>query len=212
MSDESDTPSLADILLQAIENHMLDVHTAIPAVVVSYDATKQRVSVQPLIKQARRDQTDERVVDELPVITDVPVEFPGSGAFSITWPIKKGDTGMLQFCEGSIDKWKTRGGVVDPNDDRRFNLSDAVFHPGVRSFKSPIPSAGVHASAMVVRAPNEIHVGGAEPLVTRAEFRQFIDNFYAIHTHPAPGGTTSAPSIGLAAGSAFAGTSKLKGG
>lgn len=155
----SDTPSFEEWVTQAIENHMVEVHTSLPAIVVSYDKAKQTVSVQPAIKHGVVDnETDVRTANQLPVINNVPVEFPGAGEYSITFPINKGDTGMLCFAESSIDKWKTRGGVVDPLDDRRFNLSDATFRPGLRASNAVIPSDGVADGAMVLRAP-EVKIG-----------------------------------------------------
>ena len=33
------------------------------------------------------------------------------------------------------------GGLVDPEDDRRFDLSDGIFIPGLRDFGHPLKSA-----------------------------------------------------------------------
>ena len=74
----------------------------------------------------------------LPVIPSVPVCFPGSGAFRVTFPVAKGDTGLLVFCSRSIDRWLSEGGSVDPQDDRTHDLSDAVFVPGLTDFGHPI--------------------------------------------------------------------------
>lgn len=65
--------------------------------------------------------------------------FPSvpSGA-SLVLPVAKGDTGLLIFCDSSLDVWLARGGLVDPLDDRHHSLSDAVFIPGLRPFSSPI--------------------------------------------------------------------------
>ena len=68
----------------------------------------------------------------------VPVCFPGSGGWKVTFPISKGDTGLLIFCSRSIDRWLSEGGSVDPQDDRTHDLSDAVFVPGLTDFAHPI--------------------------------------------------------------------------
>lgn len=201
---KSNTPTLPGVIRAAIKAALIDVHTAIPGRVLSYDKTKQVATVQPIV---RKDATT-----KLPAIPGVSVMFLGNDTFSLTWPVKKGDTGWLMFAESSLDKWKTGGGDdVDPGDDRRFDLSDAVFIPALRSQKRPVPATGVHDTALVLDGP-DLHLGGDKELVTREEFRDFVDNYYKIHTHPAPGGTTSAASVGTVSGSAFAGTSKLKGG
>lgn len=53
-------------------------------------------------------------------------------------PVAVGDTGLLIFSDRSLDVWLATGGIVDPGDDRRHALSDAVFVPGLRPFSSPL--------------------------------------------------------------------------
>lgn len=212
-------PTLADVLRAALDSRLSDLHVALPARVERYDSARQAVSVKPLIRtavpDAQLEDDEQRAVESLPVINGVPVVFPGAGPYSITFPIAKGDTGLLIFSEASLDKWKSDGREVDPLDDRRHSLSDAVFIPGLRALGGkaapPVPADGVAAAAMVLRGA-EIQAGGTKELVTRDEFRDFVDNYYKVHTHPAPGGTTSAASVGTAVGTLFPGTSILKGG
>jgi hypothetical protein len=149
---------------------MGDVHTSIPGRVETYDRTTQRASVQPLLQRSYRGEEGERIVETLPVIHDVPVVFPGSGDdYSDTWPISRGDIVWLQFAEASIDKWlHVGGGIVDPRDDRRFNMNDAVAFPGLRDFRHPVPAAGIHATARVIRAPL-IHAGGDQKLALHSD-------------------------------------------
>ena len=179
-----ETPTLEQVLAHAAEKRLLDVHTSIPGAVVDYDSTKQTATIQPLIRASREDEAGELIVERLPILNDVPVSFVGAGNCSITWPLAKGDTGMIFFAEGSIAKWKQTGGDVDPDDDRRFSISDAVFLPGLRSLKNKVPAAGVHATAMTLRAPL-IHAGGTQSLA------------FADHTHlDSNGMETSGPITG----------------
>jgi hypothetical protein len=53
-------------------------------------------------------------------------------------PVEVGDTGLLVFADDSLDIWLSKGGLVDPLDDRHHALSDAVFIPGLRPFSNPI--------------------------------------------------------------------------
>lgn len=207
------TPTLSELLRTAMSAKMTDVHTAIPAKVLSYDSTKQSVSVQPLIRRGYVDAAGERQVESLPVINGVPVSFPGSGNFSITWPLAEGDTGLLLFAEASIDKWKSYGGEVDPMDDRRFHLSDAVFVPGLRPFNSAIPSTGVHATAMVIQSNGAIHAGGSSALALKADI-DALRAWAATHTHIgcAPGGVLDLSGAPSTPGPpSAAGTTILKG-
>lgn len=52
--------------------------------------------------------------------------------------VSVGDTGLLVFCDDSLDVWLSKGGLVDPLDDRHHALSDAVFVPGLRPFSNPV--------------------------------------------------------------------------
>lgn len=122
----SSTPSFEKVLAMAIEARLFDVHTAIPGVVEAYDPGTESVTVRPALKR----KYEEGTIVELPLIMNVPVTFPRGGKASITFPIKKGDSGLLIFSERSLDVWKAKGGVVDPADPRKFNMTDAFFVPG----------------------------------------------------------------------------------
>lgn len=127
MSDEVST--LVEAIRSAIESRMVETHTAMPATVLSFDATKQTVSVQPSIKSKFTDGT----VQALPVISNVPVHFPRAAKGGVRFPLAAGDQVMLVFAERSLDVWKSKGGTVDPLEGRKFNLSDAVAYPGLFS-------------------------------------------------------------------------------
>lgn len=121
----SSTPRLEDVISQAIEDRLTDVHTCLPAIVQSYDPAKQSVTVK--IALMKKYDTGELV--ERPVLTDVRVQFPKGGKSSLTFPIKKDDDGFLMFSERSLERWRVGTGVVDPKDARKFNLSDCFFVP-----------------------------------------------------------------------------------
>lgn len=155
------TPSLVDAVRRAARAELTDVNVAIPARVESYDPTTQRCSAQPLIRRAYADESGERVAERLPVVNEVPVVFPGAGSYSITWPLAKGDTVLLIFSQASIDKWLSRGDDVDPLDDRRHSLNDAVAIPGLRHRAEPSNGGGggAAAPAAMVFTADEIRLG-----------------------------------------------------
>lgn len=127
----SDTPTLAEVLQNAIRAGMLDIHTMLPARVEKYDSDTQKASVSPLLKKK---YTDGQVV-QLPVINDIPVQWPSGGDAFIHMPLKVGDIGMAVFSERSLDKWLSgKGDPVVPDDPRHHNITDAVFIPGIRTF------------------------------------------------------------------------------
>jgi len=126
MTQNVEEISLPKLLQLAVEGKLSDVHTCVPAIVKSYDRAKQSCSVQPAL---RRKYTDGRVVD-LPIINNVPVTFPRNGNAFLHFDLNPGDVVTLVFSERSLDIWKSKGGLVSPNDPRKFNLSDAYAIPG----------------------------------------------------------------------------------
>ena len=166
----------------------------LPGRVERYDADSCRASVQLLILEGYQDEDGERRTEPLPVITDVPVQFPGAGAIRIKWPIAIGDFVTVFFASRAVGEWlESTGGLIDPVDDRDHDLSDALAVPGLLPF-SRVSNAG----AMIEFTSTEIRCGGTNRLVTKAEFDAHI------HNDPTSG-VTSAPTI------AATGTAKLRG-
>ena len=122
----SERITLPELLNQAIDSRLADVNVCLPGVVESYDRTNQTAKIQPALK---RKYLNGDVVD-LPIINSVPIVFPRSSSHHIHFDLKKGDYVTLVFSQRSLDSWKESGGLVSPNDPRRFNLSDAYGIPG----------------------------------------------------------------------------------
>lgn len=135
MSDETRTPSLDHVLDLLVEEALDNARSMLPGRVTDYDEDRQCVSVQILIKTGHVDADGDRVVRTIGEIHEVPVWFLGAQAGGrITVPVAKGDTGMLVFASMSIARWKLKGGLVDPGDDRRHDLNDCFFMPGGHDF------------------------------------------------------------------------------
>lgn len=133
--------TLQDLLSRFRESLTADLHTSLPGKIVRYDATTQKADVQPLLKERYTDEAGAMQSRDLPVIPAVPVQFPGAGGYRITFPVAADDVGLVVFSEASLDKWLVSGGTVDPADDRRHDLTDAVFLPGLRDFGHALASA-----------------------------------------------------------------------
>lgn len=129
----SRSPTIAEVIRTAIEARLLDVHTSIPAKVVRYDASRCVVDAAPLVRAPETAEDGTISYTALPVVTNVPVAFPEGGGFRLTFPLAIGDTVWLSFSEASLERWMQFGGEVDPEDPRRFALSDAAAIPGVRA-------------------------------------------------------------------------------
>lgn len=126
---------LEQLLQEAITGELAGrVHVALPALVVSYDATKQTANVQPILRGRYRSADGTVTTPRLPQLTGVPVLYPQGGGFSIVWPLAEGDTVQLVINERSLDEWKgSPSSDVAPRDPRRFDLTDAVAFAGMAS-------------------------------------------------------------------------------
>ncbi len=153
------TPTLARLIKLAIDNRLLDVHTALIAVVESYDAEKQQVNVTPVLKRCLRSLSGDWVNEELPKICDVPVLFPRAGGFFISFPIQPGDFVQLLFNEVSIDDWLNDAPSTTAHDER-FSLQGAVAIPGV--YPSTKTITGAHKTNLVLGQEQgpQIHIDG----------------------------------------------------
>ena len=112
-----------------IESKLLNLHTALPGIVESFDADKQLAKVSPAITRVL---INGETLEISPII-EVPVVFSSGGGFSITTPVSSGDDCLLIFCERSIDNWKYFGGVKRPHDGRMHNYTDAIAIVGARN-------------------------------------------------------------------------------
>lgn len=114
-------------------NNSAQLRVAIPAIIESFDAGKQTVSVQPAITENIQVGEEATKATKLPILTDIPICFPRAGGYSITLPIKKGDECLLVFADMCIDGWWQSGGVQDQMETRRHDLSDAFAIIGTTS-------------------------------------------------------------------------------
>ena len=99
-----DTPTLSQVLNDAIDNKLIEVHTMLPGKVVRVDHSIGICDVQPLLKSKSADE----VVTSLPVIPNVTIAHYRAGTAYIFLPLKVGDLVELRFCERSLDLWKSK--------------------------------------------------------------------------------------------------------
>lgn len=114
---------------------MSDIHTCLPGKIDSYDYKKRKANVKPLIKKKLINGDAE----ELPVISNVPVIIPGTQDVGFSFPVNSGDFCLLLFSERALEKWLSSGGVTEPGDARKFDLTDALAIPGLFSFNQNNP-------------------------------------------------------------------------
>lgn len=197
------TRSLRTIVEQMITDHVGDLHVGMPARVESYDSSKLKATVQPLVKRVIYSESGERSTQLFPSIPDVPVIFPGTSlGVMIELPLAAGDTVWLMISSVSLDNFLIGGGISEPAHELYHDLVDAVAIPGLFDF-----GHAKMADTRIKITSTEIQCGGTEPCVKRSEF---LD-----HCHATAGtGTPSGPIAGASPpGSSvvFPGTGKLRG-
>lgn len=129
-----ETPPADQVLRMAITAAVMKLRVHLPGQITKIHGNQQ-VDVQPTL-QTR--YISGKVVS-LPVIQNVMVQMPMGQLYSIKLPLKVGDTGSLLFCDRSLDVWsRGSGGVVDPQDSRNHDLTDAIFIPGLVPFPNQL--------------------------------------------------------------------------
>jgi len=135
----SRTPELGELLELTARSWIGEVHTALPGKIVEYYPETQKADVKPLIKRRIVHEDGSELLEEIPIIPDVPVQFMRGGGFFLTLPLVPGDLVCLHFMERSIDNYLSgEGEDTDPDEFRTHDLSDAVAVPGFYPFKRPI--------------------------------------------------------------------------
>ena len=202
--------SLSTAARSAIGAALLDVHTAQPGLVKSYDADNQVADVQPLLQRVlpARDDEDEDATEAAPILTSVPVIWPRVGSYFLHMPLEAGDYVLLIFSEGDTNNVRKNGETSRPGTVRRHGMSGAAAIPGWFVRDNPLavisklqigriggPTIDVDAST--------IDVGGAQALAEHPNLDQHLtliaqalDSLVSIAT---AGGTTAEPNYGVAA-------------
>ena len=81
--------------------------TALPGIVTGYDPNLRRARVIPALDMIFTDGTSMCH----PVIVDVPVLWPGTGRWQMTFPLEDGDGVLLVFSARDLSGFKERMGV-----------------------------------------------------------------------------------------------------
>lgn len=208
-------PTDAEVIEAAIEADRLQLHTAMPARVVSYDRAKQTVEAQPVVLAAMICTDGSVETEQLPVCPNVPVAWPSGGGFSILWELEPDDEGFLVFSEAAMAQWRESGDISEPGDIRRHDLSYPVFFPLKSSTKAPLtaPTDGAALLGGGIFRVGGGAAGTAAKFVAIAERvleeLEAIKTYLDAHTHAgvtAGAGVTGPPSAPMPAPSEVAAT------
>ena len=187
-----DTNELIEAMEQVAEQRLSLIHTALPATVISFDATTCAASVRPALTYYR---SDGNTLD-YPVITGVPVFMPRAGEARITYPVKKGDSCLLIFSERALDEWLNK---TEEHDPRRFDLTDACCFVGMCPAQS-ISSENVElingGTAISLTPDKTVNITGDVNITGKVTVSGDVTAggiSLISHTHTCPDGVTSAP-------------------
>lgn len=112
----------------AMENFLCNTRVAIPGIIQNFNHVNQTATIQPAIKEQINGQWL-----QLPLLLDVPVQFPRAGGYCMTFPVKSGDECLVIFSDMCIDAWWQSGGIQVQLEKRRHDLSDAIVILGISS-------------------------------------------------------------------------------
>lgn len=124
---------LTEAVRTSLDGRQAEIWTALPGIINSFDPDAMTVSVQPAIKGTTTAPNGTDVSVALPLLVDVPIQFPQGGGFCLTFPIVAGDECLVVFASRCIDGWWQSGGIQPPAEHRMHDLSDGFALIGVRS-------------------------------------------------------------------------------
>jgi len=151
-------------LLKLINNSIEELNSALrvsmPGRIEKYDPDTMLANVQPLLKIKFYGRNNSEL---LPIINNVPICHPRSGASLIRLPVALGDLVILVFSDRSIESWVSGSGEAkEPEDTRKHHISDAV------AFLSGYPKGlkqtakNKDALEIVVKSGTKITIGNGE--------------------------------------------------
>lgn len=110
---------------------MCELRVASPAIVQSFDAVKQTVTVKLSVNEnlVIAGKITPTAIDTL---VDVPILIPRAGGFAITFPVAVGDECLVVFGDNCMNSWWQNGGADNVQETRRrHDVSDAfaIFGP-----------------------------------------------------------------------------------
>ncbi len=214
----SRTPTLSELIRNSFDFYQEDIHTCLPGRVEKYDPGEQRADVQPMVQRRLVAEDGTELIEALPQIPEVPVAFPRSGEFFVSFPVKQGDLGILVFAERSMELYLEGEGRKqegdDPADYRKHDLTDAFFIPGGYPWKRSIKEADPDNMVMGKDEGGlQIHVkpdgtmdirvsGTADEVVALGNaLKAFWDGTFTTwatgHTHPTGVGPSGPPTPGV---------------
>lgn len=146
MTDRDDL-GVADVLRLYVAKMLGQAHVAMPGRVQSFDPDRNTVDVVPEMDRATETADGETIRERLPVLPSVPVAWPRSGSWALTFPLPAGSEVLLVVTDRALGEWR-RNGSLDPRQLGTHRLDGAVAIPGVSTLANAIPSAKIPSNGL----------------------------------------------------------------
>lgn len=125
--DPANNESLAGTLQFCLQKFMQSMDGMMPAQVIKYDRTTNRVQVQLLITMI----TTQGLQVSRPQIASIPVMIFGGGGYFLSFNLNTGDLGWVLANDRDISLFLQNYRESPPNTFRINNFSDGVFIPDI---------------------------------------------------------------------------------
>jgi hypothetical protein len=137
-----------ETLRTTLDGRQVDIWTALPGIIQSFDPVALTVTVQPAIQALYTGADLSQKFVNLPILPDVPVVFPRGGKYTLTFPITVGDECLVVFSSRCIDNWWDQGGVQSQYELRMHDLSDGFALVGPFSQKTKITNISTNTTQL----------------------------------------------------------------
>jgi hypothetical protein len=125
--DPANNGTLVGTIEFAYQQMIKNTDGMLPATVISYDRTTNRVMVQLLITLVTTDGTQV----PRPTVASLPVLVLGGGGFTLSFPLNEGDLGWVMANDRDISLFLQTYAQAQPNTGRVKNFSDGLFIPDI---------------------------------------------------------------------------------
>lgn len=158
-----------------------EIRVCIPSKIVSVDYNEMTCSCKPLIMEKVKNEQGVMVDIELPILLDVPLIYPSSKDFCITFPLSIDDEVLVFFSDLCIDSWWQSGGIQSQFEERRHDLSDGFAIPAQMSQQKKI--VDFDSEKLIIRhrgSGGKIEISNGRTLVDGVDVYQLKQDFDAL--------------------------------
>jgi hypothetical protein len=183
-AEASRSPDLTEVMRVVMDEAQDEMFVSLPGVVVKYNPAQQKADVKPLLQKNFLNDDGTEGLDDLPVLPEVPIQFPRGGGYYLSFPLVPGDNVLLVFVDKSIDAYMAGDGKkpVDPVDLRNHDISDAVAFPCMFPFSRAIKDDVASGAVFGKEKGAQIRATGSAMEVTTGGLPASAGGFVALAT------------------------------